>query len=100
MGKEILATDVERIILEREKKEKPKRIKKEAAKVFTLEGQAERFNEIQPLFYDKSGMFWLWNDKIKCWEISDDVDILNMIEATTGKDVISSKSRTEILNAL
>jgi P4 family phage/plasmid primase-like protien len=73
---------------------------KDAAKVFTLENQAERFNEIQPLFYDKSGMFWLWNDSLKCWELSDDVDILNMIHKATGKDVISSKNRTEILNAL
>ena len=73
---------------------------KEASKIFTLEGQAEQFNKIQPLFYDKSGMFWLWNETIKCWELSDDVDILNMINIATGKDVVSSKSRIEILNAL
>ncbi len=73
---------------------------KEASKIFTIEGQTERFSEIQPLFYDKSGMFWLWNDTSKCWELSDEVDILNMISSTTGKDVITSKSRTEILNAL
>ncbi len=73
---------------------------KDASKIFTLEGQAERFNEIQPLFYDRSGMFWLWDDKAKCWKISDEVDILNMIQRTTGKDVITSKSRTEIINAL
>ncbi|HUS50185.1 MAG TPA: phage/plasmid primase, P4 family [Candidatus Paceibacterota bacterium] len=73
---------------------------KEASQIFTLEGQAERFNEIQPLFYDKSGMFWLWDNKEKCWKISDDIDILNMIQQTTGKDIISSKSRVEILNAL
>lgn len=72
----------------------------EASKIFTLGNQAERFNEIQPLFYDRSGMFWLWNNKIKSWELSDEVDILNMIEKTTGKDVISSKNRTEIINAL
>jgi len=73
---------------------------KEASKIFTLEGQAEKFNEIQPLFYDKSGMFWLWNDHKKFWELVDEVDILNMISKSTGKDVINSKNRTEILNAL
>ncbi len=73
---------------------------KDAAQVFTLEGQAERFNEIQPLFYDKSGMFWLWNSEDTFWERVDEVDILNMISKSTGKDVISSKNRTEILNAL
>jgi len=73
---------------------------KQAGEIFTLEGQAERFNEIQPIFYDKSGMFWLWNNDECYWELSDEVDILNMIGLSTGKDIISSKSRTEILNAL
>ncbi|GAF86620.1 unnamed protein product, partial [marine sediment metagenome] len=73
---------------------------KEAAKVFTLEGQAERFNEIQPLFFDRSGMWWLWNKKMKCWELSDEVDILNMINKSTGLDVITPSKRTEILNSL
>jgi len=73
---------------------------KEAAKVFTLEGQAERFNEIQPLFYDRSGLWWLWNEKMKCWELSDEVDILNMIQKSTGQDVITPTKRTEILNSL
>jgi P4 family phage/plasmid primase-like protien len=73
---------------------------KEASKIFTIEGQAERFKELQPIFYDRSGMFWLWNDNLKCWEISDDVDILNMISESTNQDVITSKNRTEILNAL
>ena len=73
---------------------------KEASKIFTLEDQAERFNEIQPLFYDKSNLWWLWNKKEFRWEVVDEVDILNMIHESTGKDVISSKNRTEILNAL
>lgn len=73
---------------------------KDAVKIFTLSGQTERFNEIQPLFYDKTGLFWLWDSANKCWVITDEVDILNMIEKNTGKDVISSKNRTEILNAL
>ena len=73
---------------------------KEAGKIFTFEGQAERFNEIQPLFYDRSGLFWLWNHIELCWKMVDEVDILNMIHQTTHKDVITSKNRTEILNAL
>ncbi len=72
----------------------------QVAKIFTLEGQAEIFNEIQPLFYDRAALWWLWNNEIKCWEICDEVDILNMISSTTKRDVISSKNRTEILNAL
>jgi len=73
---------------------------KKASSIFNRLGQAEEFKKIQPLFYDKSGMWWLWDDLNKCWELTDEIDILNMIRDTTGEDIISSKNRTEILNAL
>ena len=64
---------------------------KKAAQSFTFKSQADNFSSIQPIFYDRSGMFWLWNDEEFYWEISDDVDVLNMISASTGQDVINSK---------
>lgn len=70
------------------------------AKVFTLQYQAKKFDQIQPLFFDKAGLWWLWNNDKYKWELVDEVDILNMINEATGYDVISSKSRTEILNSL
>jgi len=70
------------------------------AQVFTVPQQTRIFNEQQPIFYDKSGMFWIWNIEKKYWEIADDIDVLNMIKEQTGKDIISSKSRTEIINSL
>jgi len=73
---------------------------KKASNIFTKEGQAEQFNKIQPLFFDRTGCFWLWNDELSFWEIVDETDILNMIKERTGEDTISSKNRTEILNAL
>lgn len=73
---------------------------KKAASLFTTKGQVETFNKIQPLFYDKSGLWWLWNLENKAWELVDEIDILNMIKDTTGEDTVSSKNRTEILNAL
>ena len=85
------------------KREEAKKELEELAgiKIFTdRKLQAESFGKIQPLFYDKSGLWWLWNNKLKCWEIVDDIDILNMIEKETGQDIITSKNRTEIINAL
>jgi len=38
------------------------------------------FFDMNPFFYDKSGIFWAWNCDIKCWEMIDEVDILNLIE--------------------
>jgi len=72
----------------------------EAKKIFGKKAQAEMFEKTQPLFYDKAGLWWLWSLKLKCWERVDDVDILNMISAATGMDVITSKARNEILNSL
>jgi len=74
---------------------------KTAFKIFTdKQEQAKKFEEIQPLFYDKSGCWWLWDsDKFK-WELVDEVDILNMIGDAKDMDIISSKARTEILNSL
>lgn len=81
-------------------KEEVKEQQKKAFEIFKIKKQTEMFQKVQPLFYDKAGMFWLWNNQDKFWEMVDDIDILNMIEYTTGQDIINSKSRTEILNSL
>jgi P4 family phage/plasmid primase-like protien len=72
----------------------------DAGKIFTPKGQAKVFTDIQPLFYDKNGMWWLWNSIDFKWQIVDEVDILNMIAEATGEDVINPKNRTIILNSL
>lgn len=82
------------------KKEEERKFKLDAVKVFLPENQAETFNKIQPLFYDKNCNWWLWNFDEYKWEIVDEVDILNMIADNTGRDVISPKERTIILNSL
>lgn len=68
-------------------------------KVFTIAGQVELFYESHPYFYDRSGMFFLWNKEDYKYELSDKTDLLNGINET-GVDTISSKTRTEIINAL
>lgn len=69
-------------------------------KIFSRQGQARVFFEEQPFFYDKGGLWWFWNKENFKWEIFDEVDILNFIEETRGVDIITSKSRNEILNSL
>jgi hypothetical protein len=77
------------------------KIPKEAVKVFTIQGQGEIFAGLQPIFYDKSGMFWLWNNDKKYWEMQpDEIDILNIIRDSAGRDIITPKQRTEIINTL
>lgn len=73
---------------------------KQASQVFSPKGQAKIFVDIQPLFFDKNQMWWLWNANLFKWEIVDEIDILNMIADSTGEDIISPKNRTLILNSL
>jgi P4 family phage/plasmid primase-like protien len=43
-----------------------------------------QFHDLQPFFYDKSGLFWLWNEALSSYEMSDEIDIMNMIESQLG----------------
>lgn len=72
-----------------------------AAEIFTLRGQAEQFWEAQPYFYDKSGMFWIWDKELQYYErVGRDEELLNLIHEQIGIDTIGTKSKTELLNAL
>ena len=37
------------------------------------------FHKDNPFFYDKNKMFWFWNKEKSCWEIVDEVDIINAL---------------------
>lgn len=76
-----------------------KKLKKESFFIFEKESQARRFIEIQPLFYDRGDIWWMWNNIENKWEMTDKIDILNGIKEI-GVNVINSKERIEILNAL
>jgi len=58
----------------------------------------DQFLELIPLHYDKSGMWWRWFKHR--WVLIDEVDVLNLINDSSGANIIQSKERTEILNAL
>lgn len=76
------------------------RNQQEPAEVFGRIGQARSFIQEQPIFYDKNNIWWVWNKDLTFWEITDETDILNNILDNLNLDIISSKSRGEILNAL
>lgn len=64
--------------------------------IFSRRGQLETFWEKQPFFYDKSKIFWLWDKKLKKWELSDEIDFLNSIQEILGIETINSKVRGEL----
>lgn len=61
---------------------------------------AEQFISIIPTYYDESGLWWIWNFQERKWELKDDVEILNKVGNASGANIVSSKERTEIINAL
>lgn len=67
---------------------------------FSRKGQAQEFYEKQPFFYDRSGSWWMWDNEELFWKLTDDVEILNLIDYSVGVEVIKSTERNEILNAL
>ena len=61
---------------------------------------AQQIWEVQPYFYDRAKMWWLWNDSFYMWECVDEVDILNMVSAHSVANTVNSKERNEILEAM
>jgi putative DNA primase/helicase len=73
---------------------------KDIARIFSRIGQAEAYIEKNPMFYDRSGIWWKWNFKEFRYEVVDETDMLNSITDELGVDIINSKARTEIVNSL
>ena len=68
--------------------------------IFKPQGQVKFYIEDQPIYYDESDLWWVWNKKELKWVLSNEVDILNKIEEITGEDIITPKNRTLIINSL
>lgn len=46
---------------------------------------AEKFWEIQPYYYDKSCLWWLWNHNLCCWELVDETDLVNTLKKNASQ---------------
>ena len=49
-------------------------------KIDNFYDNAEAFWEIHPFFFDRTGLFWMWNFTLFKWEIVDETDILRLID--------------------
>lgn len=59
------------------------------------QGNVEKFKEIQPFFYDKSGSFWFWNKKECKWEMLDDIDVMNNLDSKLNFNGATIKNNTK-----
>jgi P4 family phage/plasmid primase-like protien len=73
---------------------------KKPESIFSPLEQTKFYIEEQPIYYDTVQNWWVWNNDLKKWDLSNEVDILNHIERITGKDIITPNNRTLILNSL
>jgi len=90
----------ENLANEKEREEKAEVLGK-AIKFFTDKIHlAKQFIKIQPIYYDKSKLWWIWNINEKRWGVHDETDIMNYLSKNSEADTISSKERVEILEAL
>ncbi|MFC1712170.1 phage/plasmid primase, P4 family [Candidatus Poribacteria bacterium] len=64
---------------------------------------AEKFYEIQPFFYDKARIWWIWDKNRYCWEMVDETDIMNQVDVAltgSGTDTVKASTKGEIIEAL
>jgi len=79
--------------------EDPK-LKRIISSYINKEDLTKQILKVQPLFYDKSKMWWMWeNNKFK-WKLIDETDILNLVNRLSFANTINSKEKSEIIEAL
>jgi len=55
---------------------------------------AEKFWDVQPFYFDKSNIWWLWNFTDKYWEMIDEVDLFNILRENSSPFMNITKSST------
>lgn len=61
---------------------------------------AGEFWKIQPFYYDKYRIFWLWNNLEFKWERVDEIDLANAIDENTQNPTTDSTIKYQILEAM
>jgi P4 family phage/plasmid primase-like protien len=61
---------------------------------------AKQIWERIPYFYDKSKMWWLWNDEKYVWEVVDETDILLFVKKLCAASTTKSYERNQIIEGM
>ena len=74
---------------------------KDAIQKFDYLNMADEFIKTQPLYYDKNMMWWIWNFQDNAWEITDEVDIMNIIDDNLNIiGTVESNIKSQIIESL
>jgi len=80
--------------------EKKKILSKVITQYFGMKDLAIQILRYQPLYFDKTKMWWYWDEDLCCWQITDETNIMNMVSDLANINTVRSKDRAEILEAL
>lgn len=69
-------------------------------KILDKQELARKFIELIPLYFDEGSNWWMWDLSELYWKMIDEVDLLIAVNRACEVNVINSKERTEIINAL
>jgi len=104
--KEALEYLVDKAGLRKEYEEQKKKyseenkIEKQIANHLSKTDLSKDILQIQPLYYDKYRIWWMW-DKLKFkWKVVDETDILNLVRENSLNNTVNSKEKAEIIEAL
>ena len=61
---------------------------------------ASDFYKKQPYFFDSSKVWWVWNKLKYCWEVKDEIDIMNKFDKYFVQESEKSNIKNGILEAL
>jgi len=56
--------------------------------------------DIQPYFYDRAKLWWLWDSKEFKWNRKDETDMIVLVKNMSGANTVNSKHKGEILEAM
>jgi len=82
------------------KKEEELKLKKIVQNYVGKKDLIEQVLKIQPIFYDKSKIWWMWETNEFKWKMVDETDILNLVNKLSMANTINSKEKNEILEAM
>lgn len=81
-------------------KEDKGKLQKAILNYLSMKDLATQILDIQPLYYDNSKLWWLWNKREYKWELVDETDILIMVDKIAMVNTVKTKEKVEILEAL
>ena len=79
----------------------PKGFNRTGLKLDNYIDNVEEFHKEQPFFYSKTNIFWFWNKEEYKYEITDEVDLMNLLdqELGFGGQTVSNKVKSNYLEA-